>query len=68
MNICIPKKYEKDVKSFLKRYKGTGKRLELFTEEGVFAVNADSELIEIVDDDGVIEITDDSELIEIVED
>ncbi|MCE0450699.1 MULTISPECIES: hypothetical protein [Brevibacillus] len=57
MNNRIPKKYENDVKSFLKRYKGTGKRLEMFTEHGVFSVNADSELIEIVDeDDGVIEI------------
>lgn len=38
MSNNIPKKWEQTEKALINKYKGTGKRIELITEDGAFVV------------------------------
>lgn len=56
----VPKKWERTAKALIYKSKGTGKRVELNTEDGSFVLsegNTNSgDYIEIIDDDDQIEI------------
>ncbi|WP_289140961.1 hypothetical protein [uncultured Brevibacillus sp.] len=60
MSKKLPKKCERTAKALMNKYKGTGKRVELITEDGAFVLiegnNDSGDYIEIIDDDDQIEI------------
>ncbi|WP_435924014.1 hypothetical protein [Paenibacillus sp. DYY-L-2] len=60
MSNRIPQTDQDMMNALLQRYKGTGKRIELITEKGAYAMQASKDnsnfVIEIVDDSEVIEV------------
>ncbi|MEC0235044.1 hypothetical protein P4H71_11965 [Paenibacillus kribbensis] len=60
MSKGIPQKYQGVMRDLLQKHKGTGKRIELITEKGVYMMRASKDSSSIV-----IEIVDDSEVIEV---
>ncbi|MEN1987688.1 hypothetical protein [Paenibacillus hubeiensis] len=60
MSKGIRQKYQGVMRDLLQKHKGTGKRIELFTERGAYAMQASKD-----DSNFVIEIVDDSEIVEI---
>lgn len=60
MSNHIPRKYQGVMNDLLQQHKGTGKRIELMTEKGVYTMQASKD-----SNSFVIEITDNSEDVEI---
>ncbi|ASJ54834.1 hypothetical protein BP422_15405 [Brevibacillus formosus] len=57
MSKGIRQKYQGVMRDLLQKHKGTGKRIELFTERGVYAMQgSNSFVIEIVDDSATVEV------------